>query len=63
MAQDKILRDRSRWFSSRFGMTEAEFRRRTNGFLHMFQEGGHLVRIGDEKDGALEVLRKLQVIG
>jgi len=55
--------ERQKWFTSRYGMTEVEFRRKTGPFLNRFFHSGYMVgRVGDESDGALEVLRKLPVI-
>jgi hypothetical protein len=55
--------ERQKWFTSRYGMTEVEFCRRTGPFLNRFFHGGYMTgRVGDESDGALEVLRKLPVI-
>jgi hypothetical protein len=61
MAKDDRF-EKQKWFSSRHGMTEVEFRRRTGQFINRFVHSGFMKRVGDETDGALEVLRKLPVI-
>jgi hypothetical protein len=62
MARDDNL-SQQRWFASRYGLTEVEFRRRSSQFLNRFVHSGSINgRVGDESDGALEVLRKLPVI-
>jgi hypothetical protein len=53
------------WFATSYGMTNAEFRRRTSQFYDRFvkDEFGQAVNhIGGQNDGALEVLRNLPVI-
>jgi hypothetical protein len=55
---------RRQWFASRFGITDAEFSRVTNGFHDRFSNASHTRQYtGGEDDGALEVLRRLPVIG
>ena len=62
LAADDKRRDQQ-WFTSRFHMTEVEFRRRANGLLDRFLSRGYLKgRVGEESDSALDVLRKLPVI-
>lgn len=54
-----------KWFTTRYGMTEAEFRRRTRPFYDRFVKDGFantVSHIGSQNDGALEVLRSLAVI-
>jgi hypothetical protein len=55
---------KQQWFASRFNMTDVEFKRRTYGFYPRFVDrtGQTKIYVGDESDGALEVLRKLPVI-
>jgi len=62
MARDDNL-SQQKWFASRYNLTEVEFRRRTSQFFNRFMHSGYIKgRVGDESDGALEVLRKLPVI-
>jgi hypothetical protein len=62
MATDKHF-EHQEWFASRYGVTDIEFRRHTGRFFNRFLDGGYSVgRVGEESDGALEVLRKLPVI-
>ena len=62
MAKDDNLSEQ-KWSASRYNLTEVEFRRRTSLFFNRFLHGGYMVgRVGNENDGALEVLRKLPVI-
>lgn len=58
----RSLEDR-KWFASRFGMTDVEFRRLTVGFRDRFDKPGNpLANAGGQNDGALEVLRHKSVI-
>lgn len=55
-----------KWFTTRYGMTDEEFRRRTRGFHTRFtqdQFGYANIRHGSTHDGALELLRSFEVIG
>jgi hypothetical protein len=62
MAKDDHF-NHQKWFASRYGLTEVEFRRRTSQFFNRFIHAGYIKgRVGEESDGALEVLRKLPVI-
>jgi len=54
---------RQQWFASRFGITDAEFNRLTIGFHDRFFNLINTRQYADENDGALEVLRKLPVLG
>ena len=47
-----------KWFTSSFGLTEAEFNRRTSGFTHLFAN-----QVGGQFNNALAVLRQLPVLG
>jgi hypothetical protein len=54
-----------KWFATRYGMTDVEFRRRTSQFYARFakDEFGQVVNhIGAQNDGALEVLRNMPII-
>lgn len=53
-----------RWYASRYAITNVEFNRITVGFRRRFSGYGEPFQcVGSESDGALEVLRKLPVIG
>jgi len=57
--------NRKQWFTTRYGMTDAEFRRRTKQFYDHFVKDRHgniVNHIGRQNDGALEVLRNLGVM-
>jgi hypothetical protein len=55
--------EHQKWFASRYGVTDIEFRRRADRFFNRFLDGGYTAgRVGGEGDGALEVLRKTPVI-
>lgn len=52
-----------KWFASRFGMTDVEFRRLTVGFRDRFDKSGNrLANVGSQNDGALEILRSQPLI-
>lgn len=63
IARDDKLR-RQRWFSSSYGMTRAEFSRKTRNFVQRFVYHNHGLEkyVGQESDGALEVLRKFEIL-
>jgi hypothetical protein len=50
------------WFASRYGMTNAEFRRKTGKCFGQFVNAMDKLNVGDENDTALETLRKLPIV-